>query len=135
MRRFVAVAAVAVALVALGVVGAVSNAHFVGVPQVSVIDDTVTAVAKVAGLGNVTQIHAVLSGDAACINRGGKHPEAANKESFSAAGDFPVQNGKALIFLALEATFQPACNPPMSVAWSNIVLTVSADDGTFISYP
>jgi hypothetical protein len=117
------------------VVAAVSNAHFVGVPQISVIDDTVTAVAKVAGLGNVTQIHAVLSGDAACINRGSNHPQAGNKASFSAEGDFPVQNGKALVFLALEATFQPPCNPPMSVVWSNIVLTVSADDGTFISYP
>jgi hypothetical protein len=34
-----------------------------------------------------------------------KHPKAANKESFSADGYFPVQNGKADFSLTVTATF------------------------------
>jgi hypothetical protein len=111
------------------------NAHFVGVPQLDTVDNALFASGKIAGLGNVPQIHVVLSGDAACINPGGNHPKAANKESFSVGRDFPVQNGKALFQLALEATFQPECSPPMTVIWSNVLITVTAEDGTFISFP
>ena len=85
-----------------------------------------TAAGKVAGLGAVEQIHVTLTGDAACINPGSNKPQAANKESFSASGDFPVQNGKALFSLDLTATFQPDCTPPMTVVWSNISITVTA---------
>jgi hypothetical protein len=34
-----------------------------------------------------------------------------------------VQNGHADYTIALTAAFQPACAPPMSVVWSNVVLT------------
>jgi hypothetical protein len=117
------------------VVVAAGSAHFVGIPSLSVVDGTVLAAGKVAGLGNVPQIHVVLSGDAQCVNRGNNKPQAANKASFNADGDFPVQNGKALFQLALEATFQPPCDPPMSVEWSNLRIVVTADDGTFLQYP
>ena len=85
--------------------------------------NTLSVSAKEAGLGDEAQIHVVLSADAACINPGNKHPKAANKESFQAGGDFPVQNGKATYTITLTATFQPDCTPPMTVVFSNIVLT------------
>jgi hypothetical protein len=132
MRNVLSVLAISV-LASVAVLA--GNAHFVGLPQFSSTDDSLVASGKVAGLGNIPQIHVELSADAACVNRGNHHPEAANKESFSASGDFPVQNGKALFALDLEAVFQPPCNPPMTVVWSNIHLTVTADDGTFLTFP
>ena len=111
------------------------NAHFVGIPQFGTFGDTATVSGKVAGLGNVPQIHVVFTADAACVNRGSNKPQAANKQSFSAEGDFPVQNGKSLFQLAIEASFQPECSPPMTVEWSNLQVTVTADDGTFLSFP
>jgi hypothetical protein len=111
------------------------SAHFVGAPQFTISDSQVLVTGKVAGLGNIPQIHVVATGDAACINNGGNHPQAGNKESFSSEGDFPVQNGKSLFSLVLTATFQPECSPPMIVAWSNLSVTVTADDGTFITFP
>jgi len=123
----VLLAALVAALMTAGVaVAGVTGAHFVGSPTISISGTTVTAAGKVAGLGAVEQIHVTLSGDAACINPGSQKPQAANKESFSASGDFPVQNGKALFSLDLTATFQPDCTPPMTVVWSNISITVTA---------
>jgi hypothetical protein len=59
------------------------------------------------GLGNLN-VDYTLSADAsatyACINRGGNHPEAANKETFnadvSAGGSFEVKNGRVVASLA-----------------------------------
>jgi hypothetical protein len=111
------------------------NAHFVGVPQLSAVESSLLASGKVAGLGNIPQIHVEVSGDASCVNRGNKNPSAENKDSFSAGGDFPVQNGKALFLIEVEATFQPDCSPPMRVVWSNVRITVTAEDGTFLQFP
>ncbi len=122
-------------LAATVTLGAVSNAHFVGLPVITTAEDTLLASGKVAGLGNVETIHVELSGAATCVNPGGNKPQAANKQTFSAAADVPVQNGKAVFQLSVDATFQPNCTPPMSVQWSNVLLTVSAADGTFLSYP
>jgi hypothetical protein len=100
------------------------SAHFINNAfAISQDGTTLTVSAKEAGLGDEPQIHVVLSADAACINPGDKHPRAANKESFSAEGDFPVQNGKADYTIVLTATFQPDCTPPMTLVFSNIVLT------------
>jgi hypothetical protein len=96
------------------------------------VDDTVTASSsgntltvsgKEAGLGDEAQVHIVVSATALCINPGSHHPKAANKESVSAAGDFPVQNGKANFSLTLTATFQPECSPPMTVAFTDVTVT------------
>lgn len=111
------------------------RAHFVGVPSLQEIDDTIFASGKVAGLGNVPQIHVSLTGDAECVNPGNNKPSADNKDSFNAEGDFPVQNGKANFQLSLDAVFQPSCNPPMSVEWSNLSITVTAADGTNLVFP
>jgi hypothetical protein len=78
---------------------------------------------KEAGLGNEEQVHIVVTATAQCINPGSKHPKAANKESVSAEGDFPVQNGKAEFSLTLTATFQPDCTPPMTVVFTDVTVT------------
>jgi hypothetical protein len=128
--------AVVVALaLTMAAVAAVSNAHFVGTPTITESGNTVTASGKVAGLGDVEEITVLIEGDAACINPGSKHPKAANKESFSDTDVVPVQNGKALFSITLTATFSPDCTPPMTVDWSNVSITVTADDGTFLQYP
>ena len=125
----------AILVLLFAVVAFAGNAHFVGLPKISTDGATLTASGKVAGLGNVPQIHVTLSGDAQCVNRGGNKPSAGNKQTFSTEGDFPVQNGKSLFILDVDAVFQPSCNPPMTVEWSNVTLTVTADDGTFLVFP
>lgn len=85
--------------------------------------NTITVSGKEAGLGDEAQIHVVLTATAECVNGGGNHPKAANKTSVSAAGDFPVQNGKAEFTLSATATFQPSCSPPMSVRFSDVTVT------------
>jgi len=93
--------------------------HFVSISVVRT-DDSLTVFGKEAGLGNEAQVHIVVSATALCINGGGNHPKAVNKESVSSEGDFPVQNGKANFSLILTATFQPECSPPMTVAFTDV---------------
>jgi hypothetical protein len=83
-------------------------------------DDSLTVAGKEAGLGDEEQVHIVVTATALCINPGGEHPQAANKESVGSEGDFPVQNGKANFSLTLTATFQPDCSPPMEVAFTDV---------------
>lgn len=93
--------------------------HFVTC-AVSVSGNTLTAEGKEAGLGNETQVHIVLTAEAACVNPGNQKPQAANKQTVTAEGTFPVQNGKAVFLLEATAVFSPNCSPPMSVEFSNI---------------
>jgi hypothetical protein len=138
MRRLLFVLAVTAAAVLLPATAALAgSAHFV--------DDTITAArtgdsltvsGKIAGLGDEDQVHVVLTATAACVNPGGNKPSAANKQTVSAEGDFPVQNGKAEFSLTLTATFQPACSPPMTVRFTNVTVTdetngISRNLGTF----
>ena len=135
-RKFgIAIAVVVVLAMTVAVVTATSNAHFVGTPTISTSGNTLTASGKVAGLGQVEVITVTVSADAACINPGQKHPRAENKESISSTADVPVQNGKANFSITLTATFQPDCTPPMTVQWSNALITVTAADGTFLQFP
>jgi hypothetical protein len=97
--------------------------HFVGATDVAREGDSLTVSGKIAGLGNEEQVDVQVTADANCVNPGGHKPSADNKQSFSAEGEFPVQNGKALFSLTLTATFQPSCVPPMTVEWSNVVIT------------
>ena len=82
--------------------------------------NTITVIGKEAGLGDESQVHIVVSATAQCINPGDNHPKAANKQSVSASGDFPVQNGKAEFSVSLTATFQPNCTPPMTVVYTDV---------------
>ena len=124
MRRiaflFLSVLATGLLLVPVAWAG---SPHFVNDSvTVTKVGDTLTASGKEAGLGDEAQIHIVVTATAACINPGGNHPSAANKETVTAQGDFPVQNGKADFSLTLTATFQPSCSPPMTVQWSDITV-------------
>lgn len=116
-------------LATLAIVGMASPAqagspHFVRTAfSVSISGDTLTVSGKEAGLGSETQVHIELVADASCVNGGGKNPKAGNKDSFGAAGDFPVQNGKADFTLSVTADFQPDCAPPMSVVWTRVTVS------------
>ena|SRR5690349_10530946 len=125
MRRFLPVltglltaAAIAAPTASAGSPHFIDNAF-----SVSSAGNTLTVSGKEAGLGDEAQIHVVLTATAECINGGGDHPKATNKTSVSAAGDFPVQNGKAEFTLTATAVFQPECAPPMTVRFSDITVT------------
>ncbi|HET7854940.1 MAG TPA: hypothetical protein VFL41_00635 [Gaiellaceae bacterium] len=134
MKRMTLAAVAGAVLAVAGLALAVSNAHFVGTPTASRSGNTLTVSGKVAGLGDVEVITVTVSADAQCVNPGSNKPKAANKQSFSDTDDIPVQNGKALFSLDLTATFQPDCSPPMTVEFSNVVVTVTAADGTFLRH-
>ena len=125
MRRPLAVAVLALVVAAIAVPTALAGSpHFISNAfTVTRSGDSLTVNGKEAGLGDESQVHVVLNATALCINGGGKHPKAANKTSVSAAGDFPVQNGKADFSLTATATFQPECSPPMTVQFTDITVT------------
>lgn len=126
MRHVYVLLAVLAAAVTVAVAVAAAGApHFVSnTVQFTTSGNTITVVGKEAGLGDEAQVHIVLSATAECINGGGNHPKAANKTDVQAAGDFPVQNGKAEFSLTATAVFSPnpagACG---TVQWSNISVT------------
>jgi hypothetical protein len=98
--------------------------HFVSnTVTVTRTGDSLTVSGKEAGLGDEAQVHIVVTATALCINGGGNHPKAVNKEDVSSEGDFPVQNGKAEFSLTLTATFQPSCSPPMTVQFTDVTVT------------
>ncbi len=108
MHRLSLLTVLALSSLALAVpVALAGSPHFVGNATTATrTDDSLIVSGKEAGLGDEAQIHIVVSATALCINRGGNHPKAVNKESVSAEGDFPVQNGKA--DFSLTAGVQPA---------------------------
>jgi hypothetical protein len=136
MRRLTVSFVTAISMLALlAAVAVAGNAHFVGTPTLN--SSTGTASGKVAGLGNIPQIHVEITADALCINPCQKHPKAANKASTGADTDVPVQNGKAEFSVQLPTpTFQPDCTPPMTVQFVNLQVTVSDPDGNvLLTYP
>jgi hypothetical protein len=124
MNRGIRVALAVLAMLALsGQAALAGSPHFVGAVSVSRDGNSLIVSGKEAGLGNEDQVHIVVTATAECINPGSHHPKAANKESVSAEGTFPVQNGKANFSLTLTATFQPDCTPPMTVVFTNVTVT------------
>ncbi len=115
--------------------------HFVGAVIATRTDDSLCVSGKEAGLGDEDQVDIVVSATALCINPGDHHPKATNKESVSAEGQFPVQNGKAefpgdLPPLCVTATFQPECSPPMTVEFTDVrVCDISQDPDLCVSLP
>lgn len=100
------------------------------------------------GLGN-TNIDYTLTADAsavyACINGGGNHPQAANKETVnsevSAAGSFEPKNGRVQASLSAGPPSAGAFSCPKgqrlvlaSVSYTNIVLT-DTTNGVSTSVP
>ena len=135
MQRRILSILVGIALVGvLAATGAwAGSPHFVSC-SATPSGNTLDVDGKEAGLGNETQVHIVVTATAECINNGGNHPKAVNKESVSAAGDFPVQNGKAEFSFELTATFQPKCEPPMTLVFGDVVVT-DTDNGVTASIP
>ena len=122
MRKLVLLLAPVAAVFAFAAPAMAGSAHYVTVSAVR-SGDMLTVSGKEAGLGNLAQVHEVATATAQCVNPGGNDPSAGNKETVTAAGDFPVQNGKALFSLDLAAVFQPSCSPPMSVVFSGVSVT------------
>ncbi len=123
MRRITLFAILVLTMLVSGVPSVFAGSpHFVSVTATRE-GNSITVSGKEAGLGNETQVHIEVTATAECINGGHHHPKAENKESLSAEGDFPVQNGKADFELTLTASFQPECSPPMTVQFSNVVVT------------
>jgi hypothetical protein len=115
---------VAVAVLVLTAAPALAgNPHFVGAVTVTRSGDTLTASGKIAGLGDEAQVHVVLAADVQCVNPGNNEPQAENKGAVIAEGDFPVQNGKALFTLSGVGVTDPACSPPMTLVYRNVVVT------------
>lgn len=101
--------------------------HFVGTPKITRSGDAITVSGKVAGLGDETQINVAVTADVACVNPGNNLPKAENKGATIAEGTFPVQNGKATFSVTGTGTTSPDCSPPMTLRYSNVVVTVSGD--------
>jgi hypothetical protein len=136
MRRIFLFVGLALAAVAISApVALAGSPHFVSNTVTATrTDDSLIVSGKEAGLGDEAQVHIVVTATAVCINPGGNHPKAVNKESVSAEGDFPVQNGKAEFSLTLTATFQPECSPPMTVAFTDVTVT-DLTNGISRSFP
>jgi len=120
MRRIIFALVLALTTAALSVLPALAgNPHFVTL-TVTRSGNSLILTGKEAGLGDEQQVNIQFNASASCINPGDNHPKAANKESVSTSGMFPVQNGKAEFTLNLTATFQPECAPPMTVEFSGV---------------
>jgi hypothetical protein len=130
MRRILMLLAISLAALTMTAAPAFAgSAHYVSVSAVRT-GDTLTVSGKEAGLGNLAQVHIVATATAQCVNPGGNNPSAGNKETVTAAGDFPVQNGHAVFSLDLAAVFQPSCSPPMAVVFSDVSVTDTTNDVT-----
>ncbi|MGH2528700.1 MAG: hypothetical protein ACRDH0_05090 [Actinomycetota bacterium] len=141
MSRASKAAIVAVLTLATLIVGA--SAAMADAPKFhsasSSVDDSGALVVKwdERGLGN-ENIDYTLTADAtalyACLNKGGNHPQAANKESFegqvSTGGSFEPKNGRVQGTLTAGPLMAPSFTCPKgqrrvlaAVTYTNIVLT------------
>ena len=122
-------AALAAIVLAAGPAAAVS-AHFVFAKVTGITSNTITVSFKESGLGHSqNSVTITTTGTAECINLGGHHPKASNKEAFSASGVFSVSNGTAAGSETLNAsTISPPCSPPMVICWTGLSVT----DTTFM---
>ena len=129
----------------LGVgVASADSPHFIAATAKISSDGTLTCTWKEAGLGTNQLISYVCTADGtaiyACINRGGNHPNATNKETVSgpvsATGDFSSgQNGQVTGSLTISPpdTGGFSCPPGQdlvlaSVSYSNIQLVDSTNN-------
>jgi hypothetical protein len=140
LRRLltVGVAFAAALLMLTAAAFATSGAHFFNVSS-SVNDNGALVVSyDEAGVGNATVTYTIHIDNAsavyACINGGGKHPQAANKESFegqvSGGGSFEPKNGRVVADLTAGPLLAPQFTCPSgqrrvlaAVTYTNIVLT------------
>lgn len=120
-----------VAAAVLGVVAALSipaafavSPHFNYANVTGVTSNSITVSFKESGLGNsLDSVNITLSGTAECINGGSNHPKASNKSGFLVGDTFNVSNGQATGSLTYTVTVTPSCSPPMTLAFTNLVVT------------
>jgi hypothetical protein len=123
LKRLAAFAALTLTLAGLAAPAYAGSPHFVGSPTASLSGSTLTVSGKEAGLGDEDQITVEVTADVVCVNRGNHNPEAANKQTFGAGADVPVQNGKANYSIEVQIVFQPKCSPPMTLVVLNGTVT------------
>ena len=145
MRRVGLVLVLALALLGLTMQGALastSGAHFMSATSAVNGDGALVVTWDEAGLGN-ENIDYTLTADAtaiyACINNGGHHPKASNKESVhgsvSTGGSFQAKNGRVKASLTAGPLTDPSFTCPSGqtrilakVTYTNIVLTDTTND-------
>lgn len=134
MRRFVIAALLALLMAALYVVGAgaTSGAHFMPDTSASVVvggnnNGALSIFIDEAGLGQATADYTLMwSGTAhyGCINGGGNHPQATNKETFTSGGATSFsetpKNGRVQTTVLVPDTPPPA--PPFCPSGQTQVL-------------
>jgi hypothetical protein len=145
MRRVGLVLVLALALLGLttqGALASTSGAHFFSATS-AVNDDGALVVSwDETGLGN-ENIDYTLTADStavyACINNGGQHPKASNKESVngsvSTGGSFKSKNGRVQGTLTTGPLTDPSFTCPSGqtrilakVTYTNIVLTDTSNN-------
>lgn len=102
MRRFLVLAAFAVAGLVAAVPAQADSPHFIKASATVDNSGNLACSFKEAGLGNVTTADVSCAANATavyqCWNKGGNHPQAGNKETVSGpvsgGGTFPVRNGQ-----------------------------------------
>ena len=95
MRRLLLLAVAALGAAALALPAWAGSPHFINSAfEITREDNSLTVSGKEAGLGDEAQVHIVVSATALCINPGGKHPKAVNKEDVAAEGDFPCRTAR-----------------------------------------
>jgi hypothetical protein len=145
MRRFAIAVLLALLMFALYVVGAgaTSGAHFMSDTSAAVTDSGALSV-KIdeAGLGNALVNYTLTwsgTADYGCINGGGKHPQASNKETTSSGGatSFSEQpkNGRVQVTVSVDGTPPPApagfsCPSGQTLVLADVSYTATLDDTT-----
>jgi len=122
-----------------------SGAHFQRNSVVASVDSNTGALTVSfveAGLGNLDVSYSLTANGTAvyaCINGGGRHPQAANKETINAelsgGATFTPQNGKVTGAITLSAPSAGAFSCPSgqslvlaSVSYTNVVLTDTSNN-------
>ena len=132
MRRFLFLLTGALAAMALAAPSALADSpHFISEGTASITSSGAYLVSnfKEAGLGNTLSTEAITLqvGSAtavyACVNGGGNHPKASNKQSVTSpltfTDSFKVRNGSTTGNISVgpppAGPFKPPCSPPQSV--------------------
>jgi hypothetical protein len=148
MKRIQRILSVLVGIAFVPAAAWAANPHFINQDAGIENDGDLSCSFKIAGLGDNVTITVTCSANAsafyACFNRGGKHPQASNKEEsagpVSGSGDFTSgQNGQVTGELEVNAPAATISCPGgqvlrlCSVSYTNIQLTIG--DGPSASVP
>jgi hypothetical protein len=137
LRTIVVATAALVVMLAMAAVAAAAAPKFHAADSAVNNDGALVVSWDERGLGN-DNVDYTLTADAtalyACLNKGGNHPQAANKEQFegqvSTGGSFEVKNGRVVASLTTGPLQAPQFTCPSgqrrvlaAVTYTNIILT------------